>query len=181
MGAALAVVLPTAACGMGAQTLRPYTPGEGVNFDVGDQSVPDSVVHVRNLLIISRSPGEGIVSATMVTAGRDTLTSVTGTPFKADGSKGSAFTAQQSGPVLLTNNAQVVLTDEQPFLTISGASGLQAGLDAEVTLTFAKAGAYTTRTTVVDGNLPPYTEVTPSASPSASPSVTAAPSPTATP
>ncbi|WP_091072007.1 hypothetical protein [Microlunatus sagamiharensis] len=168
VGAALAVVLPTAACGMGAQTLRPYTPAEGVNFDVGDQSVPDSVVHVRNLLIISRSPGEGIVSATMVTSGRDTLTSVTGTPYRADGSKGSAFTAQQSGPVLLTNNAQVVLTDEQPFLTISGASGLQAGLDADVTLTFAKAGSYTTRTTVVDGNLPPYTEVTPSASPSAS-------------
>ena len=179
--AALAAVLPAAACGFGAQTLRPYTPAEGVNFDVGDQSNPDSVVHVRNLLIISRSPGEGIVSGTLVTQGRDTLTAVTGTPFLADGSKGSSFTAEMSGPVLLTNNRQIVLTDEQPFLTVSGATGLQAGLDTEITVQFGQAGSYTTRTTVVDGNLPPYTGVTPSASPSASPSVTAAPSPSATP
>lgn len=175
---ALAVVLPSAACGWDAQTMRPYTPAEGVNFDVGDQLDPDVVVHVRNLLIISRSPGTGIVSGTMVTAGRDTLVGVTGAPYKPDGSKGSPFTAKLAGPVLLTNNAQVVLTNQQPFVTISGASDLKAGLDAEVTVQFGKAGSYTTRTTVVDGNLPPYTEITPSASPSATPSVTAEPSPT---
>ncbi len=179
-GAALVAVLPTAACGFGAQTFRPYTPAEGVNFDVGNQSIPDSVIHVRNLLIISRSPGEGIVSATMVTAGRDSLTSVTGAPYLVNGDKAAAsFVAQvPGGRVLLTNNAQVVLTNQQPFITISNTPGLRAGLDAEVTVTFAKAGSYTTRTPVVDGNVPPYTGVTPSASPSASPSVTAAPSPT---
>jgi hypothetical protein len=171
-------VVPAAACGTGAQTLRPYTPSEGVNFDVGDQAVPDSVIHVRNLLIISRSAGTGIVSGTMVTTGRDTLVGVSGVPYKADSSKGTPFTAQVAGPVLLTNNAQVVLTNQEPFITISGASGLAAGLDADVTLQFGKAGSVTTRTTVVDGNLPPYDEITPSASPSASPSVTAAPSPT---
>ncbi|SEP57473.1 hypothetical protein [Microlunatus flavus] len=175
---ALAVVLPTAACGFGGQTSRPYTPAEGVNFDVGDPNDPNVVVHVRNLLVISRSPGSGIVSGTMVTAGRDTLTSVTGTPYKADSSKGTPFTADLASPVLLTNNAQVVLTNQQPFLTITGAQGLQAGLDTEITVTFNKAGSYTTRTTVVDGNLSPYNQITPSASPSATPSVTAAPSPT---
>ena len=178
--AAVAAVLPAAACGTSAQTLRPYTPAEGVNFDVGDATGPnrDAVVHVRNLLIISRAPGEGIVSGTFVTSGRDTLTSVSGVPFRADGSKGTAFTADLAGPVLLTNNAQVVLTNQEPFVTISGADGLQAGLDAEITVQFNQLGSYTTRTTVVDGNLPPYTGITPSANPSASPSVTAAPSPT---
>jgi hypothetical protein len=164
---------------MNAQTSRPYTPAEGVNFDVGDISSPDSVVHVRNLLVISRSAGTGIVSGTMVTAGRDTLTGVSGVPYLADGSKGSPFTASMSGPVVLANNDQVVLTtDVQPFITITGATGLSAGLDADVTLQFGKAGSVTTRTTVVDGNLPPYSDISPSANPSASPSVTAAPSPT---
>ena len=176
--AALAVVLPSAACGFGAQTLRPYTPAEGVNFDVGDPQDPNVVVHVRNLLIISRSPGSGIVSGTMVTAGRDTLVGVTGAPYKVDGSKGAPYTAELSGPVLLTNNAQVVLTNQEPFITVGGASGLAAGLDTEITVQFGKAGSHTTRTTVVDGNLPPYTNITPSASPSATPSVTAEPSPT---
>jgi hypothetical protein len=177
--AALVVVLPAAACGMDAQTLRPYTPAEGVNFDVGDQTAPESVIHVRNLLVISRSAGQGIVSASLVTSGRDTLVGVSGVPYLADGSKGSPFTAKVSGPVLLTNNAQIVLTDIDPFITISGASGLAAGLDADVTLEFGKAGSVTTRTTVVNGNLPPYSEISPSASPSATPSVTAAPSPSA--
>ena len=177
--AALAMVLPAAACGMNAQTLKPYTPAEGVNFDVGDQTAPDSVIHVRNLLVISRSPGEGIVSGSLVTSGRDTLIGVSGVPYLADSSKGSPFTAKVSGPVLLTNNAQVVLTDIDPFITITGATGLTAGFDADVTLQFGKAGSVTTRTTVVNGNLPPYAEITPSASPSATPSVTAAPSPSA--
>lgn len=176
--AALVVVLPAAACGTNAQTLRPYTPADGVNFDVGDQTVPDSVIHVRNLLVISRAPGKGIVSGTLVTSGRDTLTGVSGVPYQADSSKGAPFTATMSGPVLLINNAQVVLTDIDPFITVSGAAGLAAGLDADVTLQFGKAGSVTTRTTVVDGNLPPYDEISPSANPSASPSVTAAPSPT---
>lgn len=178
--AALLTALPLAACGTNAQTLRPYTPAEGVNFDVGDATGDDSnaVVHVRNLLIISRSPGEGIVSATMVTTGRDTLTSVSGVPYRADGSKGTTFTAELQAPVQLADDTQVVLTNQQPFITVSGADGLRAGLDADVTLQFGKVGSYTTRTPVVDGNLPPYTDVTPSAAPSATPSVTAAASPT---
>lgn len=177
--AALVAVLPAAACGTNAQTLRPYTPSEGINFDVGDQTKPESVIHVRNLLVISRSPGSGIVSGSLSTLGQDSLTGVSGVPYKVDSSKGSPFTATVSTPVVLANNSQVVLTDLDPFITISGASGLAAGLDADVTLQFATAGSVTMRTTVVDGNLPPYTDVTPSAAPSASPSVTGAPSPSA--
>jgi hypothetical protein len=172
--AALLAVVPAAGCGTNAQTLRPYTPSEGVNFDVGDLTKPDSVIHVRNLLIISRSAGSGIVSATMVTSGRDTLVGVSGVPYKADSSAGPPFTAKMSGPVLLTNNSQVVLTNLSPLIKVSGAPGLAAGLLADVTLDFGKAGSVTTRTTVVDGTIPPYASITPSPSPS----VTASPSPT---
>lgn len=176
--AALLAVVPAAACGTDAQTLRPYTPSEGINFDVGDLTVPESVIHVRNLLIISRSAGEGIVSATMVSSGDDSLTGVSGVPYKIDASKGSAFTATQPAPVRLANDNQIVLTDLPQLITISGADGLAAGLDTDVTLQFEKAGSVTYRTTVVNGNLPPYSDISPSANPSASPSVTAAPSPT---
>jgi hypothetical protein len=176
--AALVAVLPAAACGTNAQTLRPYTPSEGINFDVGDLTKPESVIHVRNLLVISRSPGEGIISASLSMLGNDRLTGVSGVPYRADSSKGSPFTATVSTPVVLANNSQVVLTDIDPFITVTGASGLAAGLDADLTLQFATAGSITMRTTVVDGNLPPYTEITPSAAPSATPSITAEPSPT---
>ena len=176
--AALVAVLPATACGTGAQTLRPYTPAEGVNFDVGDQTQPDSVIHVRNLLVISRSPGEGIISASLVTSGRDTLTAVSGVPYKADATQGTPFTATMSGSVQLADSSQVVLTTLDPLITVSGADGLAAGLDADVTLQFAKAGSVTTRTTVVDGNLSPYSEITPGSNPTATPSITAAPSPT---
>ncbi len=164
---------------MNAQTLKPYTPAEGINFDVGDQTKPESVIHVRNLLIISRSAGEGIVSGSFSTLGRDSLTGVSGVPYKVDGSKGAPFTAEVTTPVELANNSQVVLTTLDPFITVSGATDLAAGLDTDITLQFATAGSITMRTTVVNGNLPPYSDITPSAAPSATPSVTAAPSPSA--
>ena len=72
--AALGLLLVGGACGTDAQTLRPYTPAEGVNVDVGDPADAQNVVHVRNLLIISKAPGSGILSASLVTDGRDELT-----------------------------------------------------------------------------------------------------------
>ncbi|MGH3340799.1 MAG: hypothetical protein ACRDPL_18475, partial [Propionibacteriaceae bacterium] len=78
----IGLLLVSAACGQDVQTNRPYTPGEGVNVDVGDPANPDKVVHVRNLLIISWEPGQGVVSASIVTDDRDALTAVSGTPIK---------------------------------------------------------------------------------------------------
>ena len=79
----LGLVLSVAACGMNVQTNRPYTPSDGVAVDVGDPANPNKVVHVRNLSIISWAPGEGVVSGSIVTADRDSLTAVSGTPIKA--------------------------------------------------------------------------------------------------
>ena len=72
-----------AACGQNVQTNRPYTPAEGVNIDVGDPATPNKVVHVRNLGIVSWGPGEGVLSGSIVTADRDSLSAVSGMPFKS--------------------------------------------------------------------------------------------------
>ena len=76
----LALLTLVSACGMNAQTLQPYTPAEGVNFNVGP---PGESVQVRNLMILSREDGVGYVSASMVAEERDALTAVAGHPFKA--------------------------------------------------------------------------------------------------
>lgn len=155
-------------CGMKVQTNEPYTPAEGVNFDVGNSADPTTVVHVRNLMILSRTAGQGIVSASLVTGGSDALTGLTGTAVKPDGSNGAAFTASLTTPVTLNPNQLVVLTNG-PLLTVTSAD-LAAGLDASVTLEFQKAGQITVRTTVVDASQPAYATISPSPSPAASPS-----------
>ena len=126
----------------------------------------ENQVYVRNLLIISKAPGQGIVSASLVTDGRDELSGITGVPIKVDGSDGAPFTATLSNTVSFANGAHVVLTDSAP-ITVSSPD-LAAGLTARLTLTFAKAGEVTVVVPVVDGNEPQYAthqpaEPTPSA------------------
>ena len=153
-----------AGCGMNVQTNRPYTPSDGVNVDVGDAANPNKVVHVRNLSIISWAPGEGVVSGSIVTADRDSLTAVSGIPIKVDGSEGTPFTGTIPSTVSVANGLQVVLTDQPPIIVKS--PDLKAGLDAIVTLQFENAGEVTTRAPIVDGNVGPYVSLKPSATPS---------------
>lgn len=177
LAAVLGIVglLLVSGCGKGAQTLRPYTPAEGVNFDVGTDA-DAAVVHVRNLLIISREEGSGILSASIVTTTTDSLTAISGRAIKSDGSPGAPFTATLPTPIALNPNAQVVLTARTPLLTVTSAD-LAPGLTADVTMEFAKAGSQTVQVTVVDGNVPPYESISPSASGSATPEATASPTP----
>jgi hypothetical protein len=161
---AVGLVLSAAACGMNVQTNRPYTPSDGVAVDVGDPANPNKVVHVRNLSIISWAPGEGVLSGSIVTADRDSLTAVSGTPIKVDGSEGTPFTATIPSTVAVANGHQVVLTDQPPIIVKS--PDLKAGLDAIVTLQFENAGEVTTRAPIVDGNIGPYVSLKPSATPS---------------
>ena len=162
----IGLLLVSGACGQNVQTNVPYTPGEGVNVDVGDPSIPDKVVHVRNLLIISWEPGEGVVSASIVTGDRDALTGVSGTPIKVDGTEGVPFTATLPSTVSLANGVLVVLTDEAPITVKS--PDLMAGLDANVTLAFQNAGEVTLRVPVVDGNEPQYATIKPTPTPTSS-------------
>ena len=162
----IGLLLVSGACGQDVQTNLPYTPAEGVNVDVGDPANPNDVVHVRNLLLISWAPGEAVVSASIVTNGRDALTAVSGTPIKVDGTEGAPFTATLGNTVSIANGAQVVLTDQSPITVKS--PDLMAGLDASVTLAFQNAGEVTTRVPVVDGNEPQYATIKPTPTPTSS-------------
>jgi hypothetical protein len=161
----LGLLFAGAACGFDAQTLQPYTPGEGINVDVGDPADTRNQVHVRNLLILSKAPGQGIVSASLLTDGRDQLSSITGVPIKVDGTEGAPFTATLPNTVSIANGALVVLTDGAP-ITVSSPD-IAAGLTARMTLTFTKAGEVTVLVPVMDGNEPQYATISPGATPSA--------------
>ena len=58
---------------------------------------------MRNLLIISKAPGSGVLSASLVTDGRDELTGVTGYAIKFDGSEGAPLTVTLSNTVSIAN------------------------------------------------------------------------------
>jgi hypothetical protein len=148
----------TAGCGTYAQTLSPYTPSEGVNADVGGKNG----VRVRNLLILSRAAGEGVLSGTLLSYDRDSLTSVTGKAYKADGSEGAAITASISQQISLGNGSLIVLTDRPPITLKS--PDLKAGLTAQLTLQFSTAGQVTVNVPVVDASQGPYSTITPAAS-----------------
>jgi hypothetical protein len=162
----IGLLLVAGGCGMDVQTNRPYTPAEGINVDVGDTATPNEVVHVRNLLIISWQPGQGVLSGSVVTYGRDSLTGVSGAPIKVDGTEGAPFTVTVPSTVALANGLQVVLTDQAPILLKS--PDLMAGLEAVVTLQFENAGETTTRVPIVDGNEGQYREISPSPTPTPS-------------
>jgi hypothetical protein len=154
----LGVVLTASACGMNVQTNKPYTPADGINLDVGS-------VHVRNLMILSRTAGEGFLSASLMSTGTDALVGVSGNAIKSDGSQGAAITATVPNPVALGTNKLVVLT-QRSQITLKSAD-LQPGLTAQLVLTFSAAGEVTVLAPVVDANQPDYSTITPSASPSA--------------
>lgn len=165
--AILAATLTLAAgCGFDVQTNQPYTPAEGINANVGSRSEP---VGVRNLLIVSKEPGKGFVSASLTATKNDTLQRITGRAYLADGSAGTPLTATLPGPVTLSPGTLTVLTSER-LIEVTG-TDLRAGLEAELTLTFATAGEVTVRVPVVSADDPQFATISPS--PSASPSPTA--------
>jgi hypothetical protein len=155
----IGLLLTAGACGTGAQTLQPYTPGEGINLEVGNPADIRKVVHVRNLLIISKEPGQGVLSATLLTDSRDELTGVTGNAIKGDGSPGAPFTGTLTNTVSFANGAPIVLTDGTPIAVNS--PDLAAGLTANVTLQFRNAGEISAVVPVVDGNEPQYASISP--------------------
>ena len=133
--AAAIVVLLAAGCGQDAQTLQPYTPAMGVNVDVGDQRQ----VAVRNLLVISRAPGQGFVSMTLVAREPAALAGVSGTAIEADGTLGSPISTTWSGPLTLPPGETIVLTERPPLVITS--PDLVAGTTLRLKLTFAGAGS----------------------------------------
>jgi hypothetical protein len=158
-------LLLVAGCGMDAQTSKPYTPSEGINVDVGDPAQNNLVVHVRNLLVIAKAPGQGVLSASLVTNDRDSLTKVSGNPIKLDSSDGAPFTVTLPNAVSIANGAEVVLT-ETPLILLNSPD-LVPGLSAKITLQFENAGETTLTVPIEDGNQPQYASISP---PAATPS-----------
>jgi hypothetical protein len=165
-----------AGCGFDAQLLKPYTPSDGTNKDIGE----DGTLKVRNLLVVSRAKGEGYLSATLVANTAERLTGATVAPHTLEGTTSAAVPVTLAAPVELGPGSLVVLTNQQPLITVS-APDLLAGSAATVVLQFEKAGAVTLDCPVVDGTQAPWSTISPSPSPGASgASGSPSPSPSAT-
>jgi len=152
------------ACGFDVQTLQPYDPSDGVNINVapGPDGQPDAgTVEVRGLMILAKSNTSGFLSATLVAQNNDSLTGVTGNVLNNDGSNGPALTITVSSPITVGGSSAVVLVDHAP-VTVTGSS-LPPGQDADLTLTFSKAGSETVKVPIIDGNNEIYRTVQPSA------------------
>lgn len=155
-----------AGCGFNAQTNQPYTPADGTNADIGD----GGTLKIRNLVVISRTKGEGVISATLIGNADDQLTSVAVAPTKVDGTPAAAVTTTPTAPLQLGGGSLTVLTNVAP-LTVQ-APDLVAGLSATVTMNFAKAGPVTLNCPVVDGTQAPWSTITPGVSASPTPEPT---------
>ena len=164
-----------AGCGFDAQLLQPYTPADGTNLDVGE----DGTLKVRNLQVVATAPGEGYLSATIISNAPERLTGATVAPVTLEGTPAPAAPVTLPSPVTLDPGQLLVLTDE-PLIRVD-APGLQAGASANVVLQFAEAGPVALTCPVVDGTVPPWSEIAASASPSGSPSPSGSASSEATP
>jgi hypothetical protein len=163
-------LLGAAGCGFEAQTLQPYTPADGTNLDVG----ADNQLKIRNLVVVSKTDGQGIISASILSGADDQLTGAAVVPSPLSGSPGPAVTAKVAAPIALPGGRLVVLTN-QPLITVSSPQ-LVAGGAASVTLQFAGSGEVALNCPVVDGNLPEWSSIGSSASPSPSTGLSITPS-----
>ncbi len=166
----LALLGSGAGCGFDAQTSQPYTPADGTNLDVG----ANNELKIRNLVVVSRTEGEGIISASIVSGAGDTLTAVAVTPSPLSGSPAPSVTAEVPAPIELPGRRLVVLTN-QPLITVSSPQ-LVAGGAASVTMVFEQAGEVALNCPVVDGNLPEWASVGGSPSPTPSTEISITPS-----
>ncbi|MFT3876864.1 MAG: hypothetical protein QM708_10650 [Propioniciclava sp.] len=178
--AGVGATLVLTGCGFDMQTLQPYTPAHGVNIDVKTDD-NNRQLKVRNLLVISDTKGQGVLSASMTSPVTDRLVSVSGTPFKADNSAGTPLTVTQGAAVELKADQIAVLTNPAPVIKVSSPD-LRPGLTVDLTLTFASGRTAHAVAPVMSYDDPIYTTVSPApASASATPARTATPTPTATP
>jgi hypothetical protein len=168
------LVVLAAGCGFNAQLLKPYNPADGANKDIGE----DGTLKVRNLVVVSRAKGEGILSTTLVANAAERLTGATVAPHTLEGTTGPAVPVTLAAPIELSPGALVVLTQRQPLLTVS-APDLEPGGSATVVMQFEKAGAVTLDCPVVDGTQPPWATISPSPAASGA-SGSPTPSPSAT-
>lgn len=98
----------------------------------------DSILKVRNLLLVSRTPGQGFVSASLISERRDALVGVSGVAILTDRTEGAPLQATLRNPVELAPGDLAVLT-ERPLIMVRSPD-LRAGTMAKVVLQFREAG-----------------------------------------
>jgi hypothetical protein len=149
-------LLAVTGCGFDAQTLQPYTPAMGVNVDVG----PARLVKVRNLLIVSRFPGQGFLSTSILADERpDALVEVSGFGVGKDQLPGAPLESNLATPLPLPADELVVLTRERPVIRVSSPD-LPGGGAARVTLRFERAGEVTLLVPIYE-NVDPLETISP--------------------
>lgn len=146
----LGAALTLTGCGFDAQTLQPYTPADGVNLT-------QDTLKVRNLLIIVDDAGKGRLSGQLTNGSKaDTLTGVSGTALKVDGTPAGAITAATPS-VKIPAGGMAVLTQPGNEVTLSSPD-LKAGLGSQLKLTFASGVTMDARVPVVSASNPIYAE-----------------------
>jgi len=134
-----------------------YAPSDGVRATLGD-------VTAQNLLIITAGEGEeGALQGAFTNAGRDDLTVTLTTE---DDVELAAVPVAAGSTVLLGGSTGEIVTFASP-----GAPGAAVPLS----LSTGAAGAESVFVPILDGTLPEYADLVPTASPSASATPTATP------
>ncbi len=174
--AALALGLSSCAT---PQTLKPYTPAEGVQADVpstdavqGTNEVP---LKIRNLMIVAQpDANSGFVSGAFIAPidRSDKLVSIEGRTFTHTNAEAGTIAKVQANRELPAGQL-IRLTDGAP-LQVS-ASPLTPGLIAELTLVFEGSKPQTLRVPIVDATKEDFATYSPSpAAGSATPTPAAA-------
>ncbi len=176
-GAALALgaSLTLTGCGFDAQTLKPYTPANGVNATQGDLAL-------RNVVIIADSAGQGRLSGSLSSVRKaDSLAGVSGTALKPDGSDAGALTVGAPN-IPLPAGKLVVLTDPAVAAIPVSSADLKPGLAARVQFKFGSGVVQDLVVPVVDASSAYYKTISPApAAPAASASAAPSAAPSATP
>lgn len=171
--AALGVSLALTGCGFDAQTLQPYTPAEGVNIATGS-------LLARNILVIADSAGQGRLSASLMSRDKaDTLTTVTGSALKTDGSTAGPLTIGAANVALPAGKLVVLTADGAAPISVSG-TGLKPGSAAKLRFQYGSGVTQELEVPVVDAANPIYASLAPKA-PAATATATTAPTATAAP
>lgn len=131
------------------QSVKPYTPAEGVQADIIPNNAPDdttpTALKLRNVMLVEQD-GEYVLAGAVVAPDRASLTSVEGVALDQHGAEAGEITFSDA-EVDLEPTTMAFL--EQEDITAES-DDLQAGLLARLTFTF-DVGATTLEVPVVDG------------------------------
>lgn len=118
--AGLAASLTLTGCGFDAPTLRPHTQSFGTNVDAPG-------VKVRDLLVVARPDGRGVVSASLQADEDNELSDLAARPLLGDDSPGEPLSVR-GDRVALPAGELVVLSDQPNPIVLGGDFGTDTNI-----------------------------------------------------